>query len=50
MVHFGVRHFIDLTEEGELRPYSHLLPKGCTYTRFPIRDVRCPDSVESVSV
>ena len=49
MVHFGVRHFIDLTEEGELRPYSHLLPKGCTYTRFPIRDVDIPDSVESVS-
>lgn len=49
MVHFGVRHFIDLTEEGELRPYSHMLPKGCTYTRFPIRDVNVPDSVESVA-
>ncbi len=49
MVHFGVRHFIDLTEEGELRPYSHLLPKDCTYTRFPIRDVGIPDSVESVN-
>ena len=49
MVHFGVRHFIDLTEEGELRPYSHLLPKDCTYTRFPIRDVNVPDSVESVA-
>lgn len=48
MVHFGVRHFIDLTEEGELRPYAHLLPIGCTYTRFPIRDVNVPDSVESV--
>ncbi len=48
MVHFGVRHFIDLTEEGELHPYSHLLPKGCTYTRFPIRDVDVPDSMESV--
>ena len=49
MVHFGVRHFIDLTEEGELHPYSHLLPMGCTYTRFPIRDVDVPDSVENVS-
>lgn len=49
MVHFGVRHFIDLTEEGELRPYSHLLPKDCTYTRFPIRDVNVPDSVDSVA-
>ena len=25
MIHFGVRHFIDLTEEGELTPYAHLL-------------------------
>ena len=49
MVHFGVRHFIDLTEEGELCPYSHLLPQNCTYTRFPIRDVNVPSSVESVS-
>lgn len=49
MVHFGVRHFIDLTEEGELHPYSHMLPKCCTYTRFPIRDVNVPDSVESVA-
>ena len=49
MLHFGVRHFIDLTEEEELRPYSHLLPKCCTYTRFPIRDVDVPDNVESVS-
>ena len=49
MVHFGVRHFIDLTEEGELRPYAYLLPKDCTYTRFPIRDVDVPDSVEGVS-
>ena len=45
MLHFGVRHFIDLTEEEELRPYSHLLPKCCTYTRFPIRDVDVPDNV-----
>lgn len=38
MLHFGVRHFVDLTEEGELKPYSHLLPKDATYMRFPIRD------------
>lgn len=48
MVHFGVRHFIDLTEEGELRPYFQLLPQGCTYKRFPIRDVDVPESVEGV--
>lgn len=36
MIHFGIRHFIDLTEEGELRPYSKFLPDNVTYCRFPI--------------
>lgn len=48
MTHFGVRHYIDLTEEGELRPYSQLLPKGTTYTRFPIRDCDVPSSIDDV--
>lgn len=48
MYHFGVRHFIDLTEEGELRPYNHLLPSDTTYTRFPITDCGAPKSIESV--
>ena len=48
MHHFGVRHFIDLTEEGELRPYRQLLPNDTTYLRFPIRDVNAPSSVEAV--
>ncbi len=48
MHHFGVRHFIDLTEEGELRPYSQLLPADTTYERFPIRDVSVPKSMEAV--
>jgi len=48
MLHFGVRHFIDLTEEGELKPYSHLLPANCTYRRFPIHDCGVPQSIESV--
>lgn len=48
MHHFGVRHFIDLTEEGELRPYHQLLPGDTTYLRFPIRDVDVPESVEVV--
>lgn len=45
MVHFGVRHFVDLTEEGELVPYSQLLPQSCTYTRLPIRDVSTPKDI-----
>ena len=48
MHHFGVRHFVDLTEEGELRPYRQLLPSDTTYLRFPIRDVDVPKSVEAV--
>lgn len=48
MHHFGVRHFIDLTEEGELNPYAHLLPADCSHTRFPIRDVSVPDSLDEV--
>lgn len=46
--HFGVRHFVDLTEEGELRPYSHLLPSDTSYMCFPIKDVSAPKSVEDV--
>ena len=48
MYHFGIRHFIDLTEEGELRPYNQLLPNDTTYTRFPIPDCGAPKSIESV--
>lgn len=48
MHHFGVRHFIDLTEEGELRPYAHLLPSDTTHDRFPIPDVSTPKNIEGV--
>lgn len=48
MYHFGIRHFIDLTEEGELHPYNHLLPNDTTYTRFPVVDCGGPKNIESV--
>jgi len=48
MIHFGVRHFIDLTEEYELKPYAYLLPQGTTYLRFPIKDCGTPKSVEDI--
>ena len=48
MIHFGIRHFIDLTEEGELRPYSKSLPDGISYCRFPMRKNTAPDSLESM--
>lgn len=46
MLHFGVRQFYDLTEEGELVPYKELLPSGVSHTRFQIRDVSIPTSIE----
>ena len=45
---FGITHFIDLTEEGELRPYSQLLDSRIQHIRFPIQDVSIPASVKSV--
>ena len=45
---YGICHFVDLTEEGELSPYNHLLPDDTTYTRFSIRDCGVPKSVEDV--
>lgn len=48
LVRFGITHFIDLTEEGELIPYQQLLPARCTHLRFPIQDVSIPDDFQSV--
>ena len=45
---FGITHFIDLTEEGELRPYSKMLDSRMQHIRFPIQDVSIPVSIESV--
>lgn len=49
LIQFGIRHFIDLTEEGELNPYNHLLPDYVTHTRFPIRDCHAPNSIDDVN-
>lgn len=38
----GVRTFVDLTEDGELLPYAHLLPADATHHRIAVRDVTCP--------
>ena len=35
----GVTAFVDLTEDGELRPYAHLLPPGVRHQRMPIPDL-----------
>ena len=45
---FGITHFVDLTEEGELEPYDKMLYSGASYQRFPIRDVSVPKSMDDV--
>src|SRR5260370_34163521 len=49
----GVRHFIDLTEAGELEPYAELLAEEegsrTTYDRIPIRDVSVPEEPKTVA-
>ena len=46
----GVNIFIDLTEPGELSPYSQWLDLDSqTYYRFPIEDVDIPDSRETTA-
>src|SRR6202022_3656012 len=46
----GIRHFVDLTEFGELFPYDTILSQESrdssiktTYQRFPIRDISVPN-------
>ena len=38
----GVTLFVDLTQEGELEPYDHLVPAERRYVRLPIRDFSVP--------
>ncbi len=42
----GIRHFFDLTEPGELRPYQPLLPPDAGYLNFPIPDHSVPRSAQ----
>jgi len=41
----GIVSFIDLTEDGELPPYRHLLPPHAEYLRSAIVDTRVPNNV-----
>jgi len=38
----GVTLMVDLTHEGELEPYDHLLPSDVRHVRIPIRDFSVP--------
>lgn len=54
----GVRVFIDLTEEGELKPYREIADKTATdlgidpadleFFRYPIRDVSVPKNIQEM--
>ena len=52
LIEDGITSFIDLTVEGELPPYSHLIesvdfaPKVIKYKRMPIQDMSTPQKVE----
>jgi hypothetical protein len=41
----GIDSFIDLTEDGELPPYRHLLPRDTEYLRSAIVDTGVPNNV-----
>ena len=40
----GVRTFVNLTEDWELLPYAHLLPREVAYRRIAVADVTCPSA------
>jgi hypothetical protein len=46
----GVVSFVDLTEEGELPPYSHLLPRNTDYVRSGIVDTRVPNNIAQTTL
>ena len=45
---FGISHFIDLTERGELASYKDFL-FGMSHIRFPITDESVPESTDKVN-
>ena len=49
----GVRHFIDLTEAGELTPYAELPAEEAgsrtSYERFPIHDGNVPEEPKTMT-
>ncbi len=44
----GINSFVDLTEEGELHPYHHLLAKRSRYLRSAIVDASVPNNVSQI--
>lgn len=56
VVDAGIRVFVDLTEEGELRPYARLLEtlgdpaRQLEHRRLPIRDVSVPTKARMLQI
>lgn len=46
----GVTLFLDLTQEGELEPYAHLVRPPARHVRAPIRDLSVPTPDRLVDV
>lgn len=44
----GTTLYLDLTEEGELEGYAHLLGEGARHVRMPIRDCGLPSNEQLV--
>jgi protein-tyrosine phosphatase len=42
----GVTLFVDLTQDGELEPYAHLVPPSARHVRIPICDFSVPTALE----
>lgn len=45
----GVTLFLDLTQEGELGPYAHLVSPRARHRRMPIRDFSVPSREQLVA-
>ncbi len=46
LIDFGITHFLDLTEYGEMPSYAEFLPTGCKRATFPIANGGVPENVE----
>ena len=46
----GVTLFVDLTQDGELEPYAHLVPASARHVRMPIRDFSVPTEDDLVAM
>jgi polymorphic toxin system DSP-PTPase phosphatase-like protein len=42
--------YVDLTEEGSMRPYADALPPGVRHVRMPIPDFEIPSKEEMVAI